>query len=112
MGEMKNLQISHKEELRATEKMSKDAAIFDCLDSQDYQDRLEKHLVEYHASPEFEELIEDRSMGYFDMDYDQALSYVKKKYLNLDTEDLLQGLVLSTPLQPNSSEVPPENGAA
>ncbi|KAL3522829.1 hypothetical protein ACH5RR_015663, partial [Cinchona calisaya] len=78
----------------------------------DYKDHMEKHFVDYRASLEFEDLVEDRSMGYFDEGYDQALSYVKKKYPSLDIEDLLQGRVPSTSFHPSSSGVSPEDGAA
>ncbi|KAL3520151.1 hypothetical protein ACH5RR_018300 [Cinchona calisaya] len=106
---MKKLQVSHKEELRGMEKKSKDVVIFDFLDSQDYQDRLEKHLVDYRTSPEFENLVEDRSIGYFDKGYDRTLSFMKK-YPNLDIDVFLQGLVPPTPLHPNISGIPTEDG--
>ncbi|KAL3529302.1 hypothetical protein ACH5RR_008624 [Cinchona calisaya] len=94
---MKELLDSHKEDLRAMEKKNKDAVIFDFLDSQNYQDFLERHLINYHASIEFESLVEDSSIGFFDKGYDRALSYVKKKYLDLDIDDLLQSIVHPIP---------------
>ncbi|KAL3533538.1 hypothetical protein ACH5RR_007059 [Cinchona calisaya] len=111
-SEVKKLCVLHQEELKSMEKKSRDSTVLEFLDSQDYKDRMEKHFIDYRASPEFEDLVEDRSLGYFDEGYDRALSYVKKKYPSLNIEDLLQGRVPSTPLHSSSSGVSPENEAA
>ncbi|KAL3522393.1 hypothetical protein ACH5RR_015227 [Cinchona calisaya] len=54
-SEVKKLHMLHKKELKSIEKKSRDSAILEFLNSQDYKDCMEKHLVDYGISPEFED---------------------------------------------------------
>ncbi|KAL3532418.1 hypothetical protein ACH5RR_005939 [Cinchona calisaya] len=94
---MNKFRILHKNKLKLVEKKSKDSAIFKFLDSQNYQDRLDKHLVDYHSSCDFEALVKKSCIGYFDKGYNLALDFVKKKYPNLDLDDLERGATLLLP---------------
>ncbi|KAL3532659.1 hypothetical protein ACH5RR_006180 [Cinchona calisaya] len=111
-SEVKKLHILQKEELKSIEKKSGDSAIFEFLDSQDYQDRMEKHLVDYHGGNDFEALVEKSSIWYFDEGYDLDLAFVKKKYSNLDLDDSEQGATPPTPIHLSSLRVSPEDGVA